>query len=151
MSNKSLLVELFVEELPPKALKKLGEAFAAVLVKSLQDQGLCAADAAVTPFATPRRLAVHVTGVAARAADRAVEQKLVPVKVGLDAGGKATPVLLKKLAAIGADESAVAGCAAPRTARTRRFPRAPSSPAPASRPACRRRSTRRSPSCRSPR
>ncbi|MFO1076134.1 MAG: glycine--tRNA ligase subunit beta [Planctomycetota bacterium] len=108
MNDKSLLVELFVEELPPKALAKLGEAFAAGLAASLRDQGLAAADAAVTSFATPRRLGVRVTGVAARAADRAAEQKLVPVKVGLDAAGKPTTVLLKKLAAIGADESAVA-------------------------------------------
>jgi glycyl-tRNA synthetase beta chain len=43
MSTKNLLVELFVEELPPKALKKLGEAFAAVLADSLKAQGLAAA------------------------------------------------------------------------------------------------------------
>ena len=72
MTTKNLLVELFVEELPPKALKKLGEAFATVLAESLKAQGLAAADAAVTPFASPRRLALHVTGVAAKAADRAV-------------------------------------------------------------------------------
>ena len=52
----NLLVELFVEELPPKALKKLGESFAAVLADSLKAQGLAAADAAVTSFASPRRL-----------------------------------------------------------------------------------------------
>ena len=40
MSTKNLLVELFVEELPPKALKKLGEAFAAGLAASLKAQGL---------------------------------------------------------------------------------------------------------------
>ena len=56
---KNLLVELFVEELPPKALKKLGEAFAALLSDSLKAQGLAAADAAVTGYASPRRLAVQ--------------------------------------------------------------------------------------------
>jgi glycyl-tRNA synthetase beta chain len=105
----NLLVELFVEELPPKALKKLGEAFASTLAASLQSQGLASADAVVTPFATPRRLAAHVTGVAAQAADKAVSQKLMPVTVGLDAAGNATPALLKKLQALGADASAVAG------------------------------------------
>jgi hypothetical protein len=40
MTTKNLLVELFVEELPPKALKKLGEAFAATLADSLKAQGL---------------------------------------------------------------------------------------------------------------
>jgi glycyl-tRNA synthetase beta chain len=107
--NKNLLVELFVEELPPKALKKLGEAFASVLYEQLKAQGLTSAEASVTPFASPRRLAVHITHVASQAADKAVSQKLMPVAVGLDAAGNATPALLKKLAALGADASAVAG------------------------------------------
>ncbi|MFT4193868.1 glycine--tRNA ligase subunit beta [Ottowia sp.] len=107
MSTQSLLVELFVEELPPKALKKLGEAFAAVLAEQLKAQGLAAADAQVTPFASPRRLAAHVSGVVAKAADKPVRHKLMPVSVGLDAAGNATPALLKKLQAVGADASAV--------------------------------------------
>jgi glycyl-tRNA synthetase beta chain len=107
MNMNNLLVELFVEELPPKALHKLGEAFASVLVDSLKGQGLAAADAAVTAYATPRRLAVHVANVAAQAADKAVSQKLMPVSVGLDANGQATPALLKKLAALGADAAVV--------------------------------------------
>ncbi|MDH0866415.1 glycine--tRNA ligase subunit beta [Mitsuaria sp. GD03876] len=107
MTTKNLLVELFVEELPPKALKKLGEAFASVLADALKAQGLAGADAAATAFATPRRLAVHLAGVAAKAADRAVQQKLMPVAVALDAAGNATPALLKKLASVGADASAV--------------------------------------------
>ena len=105
MTTQNLLVELFVEELPPKALNKLGAAFSGVLVEQLQAQGLAAANAVVTAFASPRRLAAHVTGVAAQAADKAVQQKLMPVAVGLDAAGKATPALLKKLQALGADVS----------------------------------------------
>jgi glycyl-tRNA synthetase beta chain len=106
-TSKNLLVELFVEELPPKALKKLGEAFAAGLAASLKAQGLVGEGAAVTPFASPRRLAVHLKDVAAKAADRSVQQKLMPVAVALDAAGAPTPALLKKLAAVGADASAV--------------------------------------------
>jgi glycyl-tRNA synthetase beta chain len=109
MSTKNLLVELFVEELPPKALKKLGEAFSASMAASLKTQGLVADGAVVTAFASPRRLAVHLSGVSAKAADRAVQQKLMPVSVALDATGAPTPALLKKLAAVGADASAVAG------------------------------------------
>ncbi len=109
MSSKNLLVELFVEELPPKALKKLGESFAAALASSLKSAGLAPADAVVTAYASPRRLAAHVTAVTAVAADKPVMQKLMPVAVGLDASGNATPALLKKLAALGADASAVAG------------------------------------------
>jgi glycyl-tRNA synthetase beta chain len=103
MSTRNLLVELFVEELPPKSLKKLGESFAQTLSASLVTQGLALKDADVTAFATPRRLAVHVTGVSAQAADKPVSQKLMPVMVGLDADGQATPALLKKLASLGAD------------------------------------------------
>ncbi|MBA3592592.1 MAG: glycine--tRNA ligase subunit beta [Polaromonas sp.] len=109
MTSKNLLVELFVEELPPKALKKLGDAFAGVLFEQLKAQGLAGADSTLTSFASPRRLAAHVTDVGAQGADRAVSQKLMPVTVGLDASGSATPALLKKLQALGADASAVAG------------------------------------------
>jgi len=105
--KKNLLLELFVEELPPKALKKLGEVFADTLAQSLKNQGLCDGAAVVTPYASPRRLAVHVTNVLAQAADKAVSQKLMPVAVGLDAAGNATPALTKKLAALGADASVV--------------------------------------------
>ncbi len=109
MTAKNLLVELFVEELPPKALNKLGEAFATALANSLKNAGLAPSTASVTAYASPRRLAAHLTDVAAVAADKPVVQKLMPVAVGLDANGNATPALLKKLAALGADQSAVAG------------------------------------------
>ncbi|MGI4779732.1 MAG: glycine--tRNA ligase subunit beta [Janthinobacterium lividum] len=105
--TRNLLLELFVEELPPKALRKLGDAFADVLADQLRSQGLADAGSVLTAFASPRRLAMHLTGVAAQAADKAVSQKLMPVSVGLDAAGNATPALLKRLAALGADVSAV--------------------------------------------
>ena len=107
MTAQNLLVELFVEELPPKALKKLGEAFAGTLFEQLKSQGLTAADSVATPYATPRRLAVYITHVAAKAADQAVQVKLMPVSVALDAAGNPTPALLKKLQAVGADPSVV--------------------------------------------
>ncbi len=106
MSN--LLVELLVEELPPKALKKLGLAFANVLADTLNAQGLSTDGSVVTHFATPRRLAAHMTAVSAKAADKQVAQKLMPAKVGLDADGKPTTALLKRLTGLGLDESAVA-------------------------------------------
>ena len=109
MTVKNLLVELFVEELPPKALKKLGDAFAAVLLEQLKAQGLASAESVVTAFASPRRLAAHITAVAAFAADKAVSAKLMPVAVGLTAEGEPTPALLKKLQALGAGPEAVAG------------------------------------------
>lgn len=107
MATQNLLVELLVEELPPKALKKPGEAFSEVLFANLQAQGLTADNSVVTYFASPRRLAAHVSDVAAKAADKQVAQKLMPASVGLDASGNATPALIKRLQALGADESAV--------------------------------------------
>ena len=109
MTVKNLLVELFVEELPPKALNKLGNAFAAVLLEQLKAQGLATAESQLTAFASPRRLAAHITAVAPFAADKAVSAKLMPVAVGLTADGQPTPALLKKLQALGADASAVPG------------------------------------------
>ncbi|MDH0370226.1 glycine--tRNA ligase subunit beta [Comamonas aquatica] len=110
MNAQNLLVELFVEELPPKALQKLGDAFAGVLFEQLKAQGLLASsESRLTAYASPRRLAAHITEVLPQAEDKAVSQKLMPVAVGLDAAGQPTPALLKKLAALGADASAVAG------------------------------------------
>ncbi len=105
MTTQNLLVELFVEELPPKALRLLGEAFANTLADQLKALGLAGDDSVVTPYASPRRLAAHLTHVALKAADKAVQLKLMPVSVGLGADGQATPALLKKLQSLGADVS----------------------------------------------
>jgi glycyl-tRNA synthetase beta chain len=107
MSVKNLLLELFVEELPPKALNKLGEAFSSVLFETLKSQGLTTDNTVVTAYASPRRLAVHATNILAVATDRTSTQKLMPVSVGLDASGNATPALIKRLNGIGLDESVV--------------------------------------------
>jgi glycyl-tRNA synthetase beta chain len=103
----NLLVEIFVEELPPKALQKLGDAFANILFQTLKSAALTTDASLVTAYATPRRLAAQVTNVASAAADKFVAQKLMPVAVGLDAGGNPTPALVKKLAALGLDAGAV--------------------------------------------
>jgi glycyl-tRNA synthetase beta chain len=102
---KNLLVELFVEELPPKSLKNLGNAYAGAVFESLSKQGLVGEGASFTAYASPRRLAVHVSNVMDAAPDKPVSQKLMPVKIGLDEAGNATPALIKKLASLGADES----------------------------------------------
>lgn len=112
MTAKNLLVELFVEELPPKALKKLGETFANTLAQNLKNAGFFGLTAEVTAYASPRRLAAHITEVMAVAADKPVVQKLMPVAVGLDAAGNATPALLKKLAGLGIDAGAAASAVA---------------------------------------
>ncbi|WP_454730947.1 MULTISPECIES: glycine--tRNA ligase subunit beta [Cupriavidus] len=99
-SNDTLLIELFTEELPPKALARLGEAFAQGLFAGLSAQGLLGDGAAVTAFATPRRLAAQVTRVRRNAPDREQREKVLPLSVALDANGEPTPPLAKKLAAL---------------------------------------------------
>lgn len=108
-SAANLLVELFVEELPPKSLKKLGAVFSDALAAGLRAQGLASEGSVATAFASPRRLALHLTNVAGKAVDRPQQTKLMPVAVGLDAAGNATPALLKKLGSMGLDAGAVAG------------------------------------------
>ena len=112
MAAKNLLVELLVEELPPKALKKLGEAFGAALLQGLRAHGLAGEASVLGVFASPRRLGAHVSGVLPVAPERAVSHKLMPASVGLGADGAPTQALLKKLAALGAGAEAV-----PRLAR----------------------------------
>jgi hypothetical protein len=93
-----VLVELFVEELPPKALKRLGEAFAEGIASGLRERGFLKPDSVTTAFASPRRLGAHITGVHPVAASREIPaQTLMPAAIGLDAGGRPTPPLLKKL------------------------------------------------------
>ncbi|MFC3146236.1 glycine--tRNA ligase subunit beta [Piscinibacterium candidicorallinum] len=101
----ALLVELLTEELPPKALKKLGEAFAAGLRDGLAARKLLAAGSVATAYATPRRLAVHITQVATVGPDEARRDKVLPVAVALGADGTPQPPLLKKLAALGLSEA----------------------------------------------
>ena len=121
MTTKNLLVELFVEELPPKALKKLGDAFALNIWTVLDKHELISSAGTIAQnlslpdppffdvFASPRRLAVLVRGVRSKGLDKLRERKLMPLSVGLDASGGATPALLKKLQAFGADANAVPG------------------------------------------
>ena len=74
----SLLLELFVEELPPKALKKLGEAFAHELAQSLRQSGLLEAASQVTSFASPRRLAAHIDRKSTRLNSSHSQQSRMP-------------------------------------------------------------------------
>ena len=108
MTVATLLVELLTEELPPKALPRLGVTFATRIAEGLKAKGLAPVDAAFRSFASPRRLAVTVAQVAAEAAAKEVTEKLMPVSVALDAEGKPTPALLKKMEAKGIAVEAVA-------------------------------------------
>jgi glycyl-tRNA synthetase beta chain len=96
-----LVVELLCEELPPKALERLGNAFAAGLREGLTKRGLVEEPSDALVFATPRRVAMGLRSVRPAAEPRAIEVKLMPVSVGLDAAGNPTAALQKKLQAVG--------------------------------------------------
>lgn len=86
MSEKTFLVEIGTEELPPKALLSLAESFAANFTAELDSVGL--AYGKVEWFATPRRLALKVTAMAASAADQEIEKRGPAVAQAFDAEGK---------------------------------------------------------------
>ena len=88
-----LLVEVLTEELPPKSLQRLAEAFAAGVVEGLGRNALLRADSTQQVFATPRRLAVLATGVLGRQPDRIVERRGPSVSAGYDPSGKPTAAL----------------------------------------------------------
>ena len=108
MTTQTLLVELLTEELPPKALAKLSAAFTAGIVSGLKARDFLDTDSVATSFATPRRLAVSITRVRAMSPDKSIREKVLPVSVALDAGGKPTAPLAKKLAALGFPDITVA-------------------------------------------
>src|SRR5450759_2185570 len=101
MTSQNLLVELFVEELPPKSLNKLGEAFGTNLFSELLKVNGLNDGAVLTTFASPRRLAVHITNVLPVAAAKPVKVRLMPVSVAYDAEGIPTVALIKKLEYLG--------------------------------------------------
>ncbi|QJP06853.1 glycine--tRNA ligase subunit beta [Pseudomonas multiresinivorans] len=92
MSAKDFLVELGTEELPPKALKSLGEAFLAGIEKGLKAAGLTYA--AARCYAAPRRLAVQIDQLAVQQPDRTVNLDGPPVQAAFDASGNPTQAAL---------------------------------------------------------
>lgn len=92
MSAHDFLVELGTEELPPKALKTLGEAFLAGVEKGLKAAGL--SYSAARYFAAPRRLAVQVEQLATQQPDRTVNLDGPPVQAAFDKDGNPTQAAL---------------------------------------------------------
>ncbi|AFV83539.1 glycine--tRNA ligase subunit beta [Alteromonas mediterranea] len=88
MRTENCLVELGTEELPPKALKSLGEAFAIQFEAALSQADL--SFDSVSWFAAPRRLAVYVSGLAEGQADKVVEKRGPAVSAAFDADGNPT-------------------------------------------------------------
>lgn len=89
MATENFLIELGTEELPPKSLRKLAQAFADNFTTELDKAGL--AHQGVQWFATPRRLALKVAALADKQADKQVEKRGPAVAAAFDAAGNATP------------------------------------------------------------
>lgn len=83
-----LLIEIGVEELPPKAMRRLADAFAEGVARGLDDIGVEHGPA--TRYATPRRLAVAIAAVAAETQPAAVEKAGPTVAIAFDASGQPT-------------------------------------------------------------
>ncbi|SFU10151.1 glycyl-tRNA synthetase beta chain [Pseudoalteromonas sp. DSM 26666] len=88
MSAENLLVEIGTEELPPKALRKLAEAFAANLTAELESLEL--AHQGVSWYASPRRLGLQVKALDAKQQDKEVEKRGPATKAAFDAEGNPT-------------------------------------------------------------
>jgi len=99
--HATLLVELLTEELPPKALARLGDAFAEGIAQRLAARDLIEGELSFERYATPRRLAVTIKNVRDVAPEKHVREKVLPVSVALDKDGQPTAPLSKKLAALG--------------------------------------------------
>ena len=101
MSRDDLLIELGTEELPPKALKKLSDAFTSGIVAGLKKAGFEINE--VASFAAPRRLAVLIKDVAASQPDREIERKGPSLKAAYDGDGKPTKAVMGFARAVGVD------------------------------------------------
>ncbi|MFP1981914.1 glycine--tRNA ligase subunit beta [Lonsdalea quercina] len=88
MTDKTFLVEIGTEELPPKALRQLAQSFAANFSAELDAAGLTYQ--AVNWFAAPRRLALKVTALSASQPDREVEKRGPAISQAFDASGQPT-------------------------------------------------------------
>ncbi|HYM98413.1 MAG TPA: glycine--tRNA ligase subunit beta, partial [Aestuariivirgaceae bacterium] len=104
--SSNLLVEIVTEELPPKALRRLGDAFAGAIFDGLKGGGVLDATSRFKAFTTPRRLAVYIWAVLVKAGDRPVEQKLMPVAVARNSDGGWSDALRRKLASMGRERLA---------------------------------------------
>ena len=98
--KQTLLVELLTEELPPKVLGKLGDAFAAALFNGLSTRAFIEDGASFKAYASPRRLAIEIDGVRTASPDKQIREKVLPLSVALDKEGQPAAPLIKKLAAL---------------------------------------------------
>ncbi len=105
--SRSLLIELGTEELPPKSLDALADAFARGICGGLEKRGIAADTAHARVFATPRRLAVHIPAVGSAQPDQSVERRGPAVRAGRDSDGNPTRALTGFAGSCGVDVDAL--------------------------------------------
>jgi glycyl-tRNA synthetase beta chain len=119
--TQTLLVELLTEELPPKALARLSDAFSATIFNVLKERDFLSQASTLTAYATPRRLALTLSHVAPVSPDKPIRVKVLPVSVALDAEGNPTAPLKKKLAALGFPQVEIQDMVAEKDGKTDTF------------------------------
>lgn len=103
--HADLLIELGTEELPPKALRALSEAFAGETLRQLDEAGF--AHGALDVFATPRRLAFRIRQLQTRQPDREVERRGPALQAAFDGDGNPTRAALGFAQSVGLEVSAL--------------------------------------------
>ncbi|UPG85554.1 glycine--tRNA ligase subunit beta [Luteibacter aegosomatis] len=102
-----LVIELGTEELPPKALDDLAAAFARGIAEGLEKRGVAGDYAAARTYASPRRLAVHIPGVAVAQPEQNVERRGPAVAASLGADGEPSKALVGFAQSCGVEVSAL--------------------------------------------
>ena len=105
MSYKDFLVEIGTEELPPKALRTLSDAFSKGILDGLTEAGI--SFGATKSFAAPRRLALQISDLALQQADKEIEKKGPSKKAAFDDQGQPTPALLGFTGSLGIEPDAL--------------------------------------------
>jgi len=99
--RRDFLVEIGTEELPPKSLLELAQAFAAGVERGLESARL--QRTAVEHFATPRRLAVRVRRLVQQQPDQVLRRTGPAIAAAFDAQGQPTRAALGFAASCGVD------------------------------------------------
>jgi glycyl-tRNA synthetase beta chain len=105
MTTRDLLIEIGTEELPPKSLRPLSDAFAQHVTEGLQHAGL--QHQAITAYATPRRLALLIKQLQTQQAGKTIERRGPALQAAFDAEGQPTPAALGFAKSCGVDINAV--------------------------------------------
>jgi len=106
-ATADLLVEIGCEELPPKSLDGLREAFFAAVIRGLDDHGIAFESTNSRAYSTPRRLALLVRQVGSRQADRTQERRGPAISAAFDDQGQPTPAALGFARSVGLEVSAL--------------------------------------------